>query len=104
MFDDLLLVKFVKGGRDITIGLDCYGLCKEVYHRIGIDLPEYDSPEACEMIDEFVQGEKSKFEKLDHAQPYALVLLMIRPPYESHMGVMLNDRKRFIHMLEKTGC
>jgi len=104
LFDDLVGIKFVKGGRDVKTGLDCYGLCKEVYRRIGIDLPEYDSPEFRESIDEIVQNQKSRFEKLDHIQAYALVLFTIRPPYESHIGVVLEDRKRFIHIMKGSGC
>ena len=104
MFDDLLFVKYVKGGRNPQIGLDCYGLVKEVYHRIGIELPEYDSPESCEGIDDFVREKKGTFEKLDNIQAYALVLFVIKPPYETHIGTVLADRKTFIHVLKKTGC
>jgi len=102
--DDLLKVKFVRGGRDAAIGLDCYGLCKEVYKRIGIDLPEYDSPDSRETVDNVVQSQKGEFERLEQPQAYSFVLFSIRPPYESHIGIVLEDKKRFIHMLESTGC
>ncbi len=102
--DDLLKVKFVKGGRDVSTGLDCYGLCQEVYRRIGKELPEYDTPDCRESIDSAINGMKGSFVKLEFCQPYALVLFTIRPPYESHIGVVLEDTTRFIHMLEGTGC
>lgn len=102
--DDLLKVKFVRGGRDVATGLDCYGLCKEVYKRLGIDLPEYDSPTSRETVDSVVQSQKGEFERLEQPLSYSFVLFSIRPPYESHIGIVLEDKKRFIHMLEGTGC
>lgn len=40
-YADLIGVQFKNRGRDITSGVDCYGLVMEVYRRFGIDLPEF---------------------------------------------------------------
>lgn len=97
-------VPFLKGGRDPKVGLDCYGLCKVIGERMGLELPDYVSPEEREDTDKMVCSEKSRFVRLDQAEPFCFVVFTIRPPYESHMGVVLEDRKRFIHTSKTTGC
>ena len=104
LFDDLKKVPFLKGGRNPAFGLDCLGLCEEISRRIGEEVPNFPSPDCREEIDEIVQGTKGQFEELENAQPFAWVLFAIRPPYESHIGRVLPDRKTFIHTSAKTGC
>ena len=41
MFDDLIGTPFANNGRNIKTGVDCYGLCMEVFRRYGIRIPEY---------------------------------------------------------------
>ena len=36
---DLIGVKHSRGGREVTEGLDCYGLVRVVCRRLGVDLP-----------------------------------------------------------------
>lgn len=38
---DLLSVPYIAGGRDPHVGLDCWGLLLELYHRAGVELPDY---------------------------------------------------------------
>ena len=104
MFSDLRVVPFLKGGRDSKVGLDCLGLCEEISRRVGEEVPDFPSPDCREDIDEIVQREKGRFERLENAQPFAWVLFAIHPPYESHIGRVLQDRKHFIHTSAKTGC
>lgn len=104
-FDDLRSVKFVSGGRASKEGLDCYGLCIEIYRRLGRNLPEYSSPDDNkEAASGMISKERDKFVKIPHATAWCLVLFAIFPPYETHIGVVLEDRKSFIHVAKKVGC
>lgn len=99
-YADLLGKSFAYGGRGPEV-YDCYGLALEVCRRGGVILPPWRS--VCEVTGiqaEFEQG-KMLFEELPSPQPLCLVLLMVRPPYVSHCGVML-DRIRMIHITEST--
>ena len=100
----LVGIPFLKGGRDPKVGLDCYGLCKTLCLHLGVELPEQESPEEREDIDAVVQGEKEHFVKLTSIEPLAIVVFAIRPPYESHVGIVLPDRRRFIHTSRSVGC
>ena len=93
--NDLIGVPFVKGGRDRN-GLDCWGLCREVYQRIGGNLPEYGSPD---LTGELIEEKRHSFVRLDAPEKYCLVLFRVRPPYATHIGIML-DGQRFIHCSE----
>ncbi|WP_298434601.1 NlpC/P60 family protein [Geobacter sp.] len=97
---DLLGRPFAYGGRGPD-AYDCYGLAMEVCRRAGIDLPEWRS--VCEpvLIQDGFEAGKEFFEELAGPQPFCIVLLMVRPPYVSHCGVML-DGGRFIHIMERT--
>lgn len=100
MFEDLLGKKFEYGGRGPDT-YDCYGLCMEVYKRIGKDLPEFGFATKAEIIHEMIKTGKEYFEKIDTPEPYCLIAFYIRYPYVSHIGVML-EPPYFIHILEKT--
>ena len=39
--DDLIGLPFIDGGRDPSVGFDCWGLSTEVFRRYGIELPDY---------------------------------------------------------------
>jgi len=97
-------IPFVKGGRDPKIGLDCYGLCKVLCEKLGEELPDYISPDDREDTDRTVQEEKSNFTRLDAPEAFVLVLFAIRPPYESHIGIVLPDLIHFIHTSRNVGC
>ena len=56
-YTDLIGVPCVNRGRDAELGLDCYGLVKEVYKRNGTDIPEYDTDyNDMERINELIEG------------------------------------------------
>ena len=84
-------------------GYDCYGLVKEIYARLGIALPEYgyDSPDNFSLIHQLIHGGKDLFEPLEKPEPFCVVLFTIRPPYISHIGVVLENCNSFIHIMEK---
>lgn len=45
-WQDLLRVPFLAGGDDPSIGLDCWGICREVARRAGLAFPPHDWGEA----------------------------------------------------------
>ncbi len=102
-YEDLLAVPWKRGGRSAE-GLDCYGLVKELYARLGRDLPEIEETpdtEAVEAIDKlWTAGYIDIGEKIENPEPYCVVVFCIRPPWVSHMGVVLTEN-RFIHILRK---
>lgn len=104
-YEDLLGVPFLMGGRDKS-GLDCYGLVKEIYIRKGITLPEYMSghlsPDNRNLISMMITDGLELFSKLEKPEPFCLVTFFIRPPYTSHIGVVMPDCYRFIHILKNT--
>jgi len=98
-YEDLLGTPWKKAGRTVS-GLDCYGLVKILCARIGVELPEISiTPEDNREIDALVKkGAVSIGEPIDRSEPYCLVTFAIRPPYESHIGLVLPEG-RFIHVL-----
>lgn len=102
---DLMLDKqFVAGGRGPR-DYDCWGICCEVYRRLDKELPDnYPLPVGTDRIDKAVRGEMDNphFVRLDRPEPPCLVALMVRPPYVSHIGVMISDHE-FVHILAKQG-
>jgi cell wall-associated NlpC family hydrolase len=105
LFDDLIGVPYIEGGRDRKVGLDCYGLCIEVNRRIGIEIFEYISPlNEKSLIHEMIMKEKDLFLELKKPEPFCLVTFSFDDKYVTHIGVVLADKKRFIHTLKKTNC
>ena len=105
--DDLIGKPFVEDGKGPN-GYDCYGLGQEVYNRLGKNLPDYDysfsehvSKDTAKAISNIVEQEKSGWLLLDKPEPYCFVVFCIVPPFVSHMGVVLEDCSRFIHVSRK---
>ena len=101
MIQDLIGIPYEKHGRT-TKGLDCYGLVHLVYGRLGKELPNFpkDYTELLN-IHNAIEENKSKFIELEKPEPYCIVTFSIYPPYVTHIGVVLDDCKRFIHIMEK---
>ena len=101
MIQELIGIPYEKHGRT-TKGLDCYGLVHLVYGRLGKELPNFpeDYTELLN-IHNAIEENKSKFIELEKPEPYCIVTFSIYPPYVTHIGVVLDDCKRFIHIMEK---
>lgn len=97
--------KFVPGGRG-PVEYDCFGFCAEVYSRFGIHLPtDYAAPVESVERDTVIRGamnDADRFLKLDQPEVPCLVAIMIRPPFVTHIGVVI-DSNHFIHILEGPG-
>jgi probable lipoprotein NlpC len=100
-YEDLLAVPWKQGGRSLS-GLDCYGLVKELFSRLGRDLPEIDpTPEAVADLDGLIIPACLELgEKIDNPEAYCVVVFAMHPPWVSHMGVVLPENK-FIHALRR---
>ena len=81
---------------------DCYGLCKEIYRRRGITLPNFPSSEEVEINRMSMEVGKSFFQRIDAPAAFCIVAFMIRPPYTSHVGIVLPDLAHFMHVMEQT--
>lgn len=106
--NDLIGVPFRDGGRNISTGLDCWGLVMEVYARLGIKVPDYGKtiPSAYSSLE---IGKKAKdagatgeWEKVDCPAFGDLVAMhtdMSVPGIVNHFGVYINDG-RFLHTVK----
>lgn len=98
---DLLGREFAYGGRGPDT-YDCWGLCMEIYRRLGMQLPDGISTPECEDVDKQINSKfHLYFKEISAPTPGCLVTLMIRAPYTSHVGVVLEDGSRFIHIMQK---
>ncbi len=103
---DLIGKPFRYGGRgrnphDGTESYDCYGLVCEIYKRRGITLPPLLSAIEYHKIDPLFHQQKEAYKRIEQPEPFCIVSFIIRPPYVSHIGVVLQDGKRFMHILKK---
>lgn len=100
IYSDLIGKNFSYDGRGPDT-FDCYGLCIEMYKRLGKELVEYKaSNDFKENADSFNFGKKD-FIKLEKPEPFCLVFIRVYKNYVSHVGVVLEDCKRFIHICDK---
>jgi len=97
---DLLGIPFKEGGRDLS-GLDCWGLCMEIYRRAGKMLPDFQSPSDKKTINKMIQENKDLAERIPNPEPLCLVLFRLCYPLATHIGVVLDDCVRFIHTSKK---
>lgn len=87
---------------------DCYGLCQEVYRRLKRHLPDYDysfvnhsSKDTVTKVAKRIEQERGKYVLLEKPEPYCLVVFCVVPPVVSHIGVVLEDCSKFIHVSRK---
>lgn len=97
-YSDLIDKDFAWGGRGPDL-YDCYGLVKEMYRRIGIDMPEYKSIRDPNLIQSAIIDGKRLFEQIQKPEPFCVVTFFIKPFITSHIGFVLEDAKRFIHIM-----
>ena len=101
----LIGVPFVDGGRGPE-GYDCWGLVREIYHRYGIELPDYDI--GCYDVENIIsEVERNRPQWLRQEPPDlpvpCIVAFKVSAPMVNHVGIYLGDGK-FIHTREKAGA
>ena len=99
---DLVGKEFEWGGRG-PLKYDCYGLAMEIYRRNNLELPEVVSPVTCKAIHESIMNNMiGVVDKIDKKEPLCFVGFTFKPPYMSHMGIVLEDLRKFIHISKDT--
>ncbi len=100
---DLLGKEFAYGGRG-PLAYDCYGLMIEVRRRAGRFMPDnYTSTDIPEMVSDSIKHAKRscRFIELPGPRPFCLVTFKLHPVFTTHIGMVLADGNRFIHILPK---
>lgn len=94
--EDLLLAKFSKDG-DGPDFYNCWNWCREIARRMGIFLPSFsDWVEEISCRENVINNfKKSDFVQLRNPEPGCIVTLRLVPGCVNHMGIVLEDSKRF---------
>ena len=101
-YEDLLGCEFEHGGRGPE-RFDCWGLCLEVCRRAGLAVPAFSSPpDRLPAIHREILRRSWLFERIERPEPFCLVTFAIRPPYVTHVGVVMEDRTTFLHILKQS--
>ncbi len=100
--------KFVDGGRDVSTGLDCWGLVMEVCRRYGVTMPDFTvgafDYAAINKLANKARGSGVWEEVIrpeDKDAPL-VVLMRIHSGLITHAGVFIGKR-RIIHTMKMTG-
>ena len=102
MFTDLIGKPFEYCGKSTSF--DCWTLAQEIARRVGGRLPDQSTVvelgerarKIKEVFDEFI--------KLERPEPFCLVLFWLtHRNVPEHIGTILNNRSRFIHVTKDTG-
>ena len=98
LIDDLIGRDFEHGGRGPD-RFDCWGLCVEIYRRLGRKLPDEPTPAAPADKTAAMLSHADKFDKVPNPEPWSLVLFRVIPNW--HIGVVLPNKAEFIHVVER---
>jgi hypothetical protein len=99
---NLFMASFEMGGTGPN-SYDCFTLSKEVLRRAGIDLPSWESIQDIAARDFIINERKQFFTRLETPKPFCLVSFKLHGPLVTHIGVVLEDCKTFIHIMKKQG-
>lgn len=97
---DLLGKRYEKGGRG-PLAFDCYGLVEEIGRRLGIPYPPIQTPEALADTHAAYLLNRECCRPLAAPATHCVVAFSMVAPFVTHMGVVLSDCRRFIHILRK---
>ena len=68
--------------------------------RVGKELPQFESDtDKASVVDSIVEDGRELFVRLSNPIPYCLVTFIIKAPYVSHIGFVLEDCIHFLHIL-----
>jgi len=96
----LLGKPFKFGGRGPDF-YDCYGLAMAVCKINDIILPEKTSVTDPAIMHKLIQEGKKDFTELSGPEPFCIITLKVKVPYEDHIGVVLDDRRHFMHIIKQ---
>ncbi|WP_188397650.1 C40 family peptidase [Sporomusa sp. GT1] len=101
--EDLIGLPFIDGGRNPTVGLDCWGLSTEVFRRYGITLPDYKiSCEDASRIHSEVNEQRPWWRRCEGDIPVPALVVIRFTVYCDHTGVYIGQG-RFIHTRKRIG-
>ena len=88
-------IPYKHGGRDLSQGLDCWGLVLSIYKDIGIklmDISGYSEDWSDQGSNHFVENYSEKWERVDKPRAYDLAMFKTSPTsVPNHAGVYLGD-------------
>lgn len=99
--DDLIGLPFKINTRGPD-SYDCYGLCQEVQWRRGFLLPDFETPESVKMrlaILNKITSENKFVERISKPEAYSIVVFDLRLLARIHVGVVLEDCRKFLHAM-----
>ena len=90
-------------GAEGPIAYDCWGLARSIAADRGFDLPRQRSQAGADLrLDLFAGREPAGLIKLDAPEPWALIVFDLKR-FGLHVGTMIAEPGRFIHVAELTG-
>lgn len=96
-WSDLIGTNYAIRGMDKGVGLNCYGLVREVYDKLNISLPIRDEEK---LTKELIQTEGTNWVKISEPIPYCVALMRIHN--RLHMGI-ITDEYKLLHSTPNTG-
>jgi len=97
-YSDLMDKPFRLGARGPD-AYDCWGLCLEVGRRAGIEYPAvFTPPSTAEQSAAIARTRDAEFEPIERPEPWCIAAFYATPPFVDHCGIVLPDRRRFLHI------
>ncbi len=81
---------------------DCWSLTREVLRRVGKELPDKKSFIDLKLRNAAFEEGRKLVEKLEKPEPYCIVAFKTRRFFITHIAIVLEDCKTFIHIQKKT--
>ena len=106
LFEDLVGVPFVVGGRSVVTGLDCFGVMLEVHRRLGYSPATPDVWGELPDIDGVLDRYHEWFRELGGSEPLRAGDVLFGPgeaPHIAHVSVAI-DGFRGLTTAARTGC
>jgi cell wall-associated NlpC family hydrolase len=97
---DLLGAPFERGARGPK-SFDCYGLAIEMFRRIGVTIPDFESPGTLEEVASLIASNEVRWSKVPFGTPNSLVTLRVEG-IGAHVGFMI-EPDRFVHAFDPIG-
>lgn len=92
---------FMKGEAAIPDEHRCYNVCRILAGRVGKELPSYEPGLGPSIIDSVVSDTKDLFQVIEAPEPYCIVDLRVSGIGGRHVGIVLEDGKHFLHVLNR---
>ncbi len=100
----LIGIQFATGGMNPKTGLNCYGLVRELYKKLEIELP---AREETVLTEDMIAREGKNWIRIDAPEPYCVALIKSDIPAQAgiqtfHFGIITPELE-LLHVLPKSG-